>query len=295
MKAFLLCLFVFFTYSAFAFQKVESSNSQYVSDIQAWRVQRVASLKSENGWLNLAGLFRLQEGKNTFGSDPSNDLIFPKGAPFLGNLILENGEVQVEVASNALVYQGDTLMRKAKIFSEKEKPMVLQHQSLRWFVIKRGDRYYVRLRDLESPNLAHFRNMDNFPIDKRWCVEARLEPAAPDFKLAVVDVIGTSSMQPSPGAFVFEIAGKQYRLYPTWEGEELFFVFGDETNGDTTYGGGRFLYASKPDADGKIILDFNKAYNPPCAFTAFATCPLPAKQNRLPLEVKAGEKNYGGH
>ena len=295
MKTFLICLLIFPTCSAFAFQKAQNSNVQYVSDIQAWRVQRVASLRGENGWLNLAGLFRLQEGKNTFGSDPSNDLVFPKGARFLGSLILEDGAVQAEIAPDVLVYQGDSAVQKKEIFSQKEEPIGLQHQSLRWFVIQRGDHYYVRLRDLESSNLTRFRSMDNFPIDKRWCVEARLEPAATDFKLAVVDVIGTSSMQPSPGAFVFSIAGNEYRLYPTWEGEELFFVFGDDTNGDTTYGGGRFLYASKPDADGKITLDFNKAYNPPCAFTAFATCPLPAKQNRLPLEVKAGEKNYGGH
>lgn len=292
MKSFIL---LFSVLAILAFHNTKTTDPQYIAEIQAWRAKREASLKSEDGWLNLVGLLRLQEGKNTFGSDQSNALIFPKGDPFLGNLILENGEVRAEINSKVIVYQKDTIVKNLKIFSAKEKPITLQHQSLRWFIIKRGENYYVRLRDLESPNVKHFKGIESFPIDKKWCVEATLEPAAPDFKISVVDVIGTSSMQPSPGAFIFEIQGKKYKLYPTSEGDQLFFVFGDETNGDSTYGAGRFLYANQPDANGKIILDFNKAYNPPCAFTAFATCPLPSEMNKLPIEINAGEKNFGEH
>lgn len=288
-------VFLAFVLLTLEFTTAQTTDPQYIAEIQAWRAKREASLKSEDGWLNLAGLFRLKAGENSFGADKSNAVVFPKGDAFLGNFIVENGEVQVEIAENATVNQGDTKVGKLKIFSEKEKPVVLQHQSLRWFIIKRGENFYVRLRDLESPNVRHFTGIKNFPIDAKWRVEATLEPAAADFKLSVVDVIGTKSLQPSPGAFVFELGGKTHRLYPTQEGDQLFFVFGDDTNGDTTYGAGRFLYASKPDANGKIVLDFNKAYNPPCAFTAFATCPLPTKENRLSIEINAGEKNYGEH
>lgn len=273
----------------------QGTDKHYVESIKRWQEERVASLKSENGWLNLAGLFRLKEGENTFGSAKSNAIVFPKGDALLGKLNLKNGEVSVKIAPQAAVYQGDKKVKTLKVFTKDEAPVVLRHQSLRWFIIKRGKDYYIRLRDLESPNVTQFPGIETFPIDPKWRIEATLEPAAPDFKIPIADVLGNSYLEPCPGAFVFEIQGKSYRLYPTVEGEELFFVFGDATNGDSTYGAGRFLYASKPDANGKIILDFNKAYNPPCAFTAFATCPLPAAMNQLPIEITAGEKAFGEH
>jgi hypothetical protein len=296
MKIIFITLLLFAAVNIFS-QTSSSIDSRYIAEIQQWRLERAADLKSEDGWLNLAGLFRLKEGKNTFGSNKNNDLVFPKGSDFMGNLILENGEVRVEISKNVAVYHKNTEIKNLKIFSENEKPVVLQHQSLRWFVIQRGDRHYLRLRDLESANVTQFKGIETFPVDKKWRVEAELMPVPPDYdrKLQVTDVIGTTSLQPTPGPFVFEIDGRSYWLYPTWAGEQLFFVFGDATNGDTTYGAGRFLYAAKPDANGKTILDFNKAYNPPCAFTAFATCPLPSKENRLPVEVNAGEKNDGAH
>lgn len=291
MKPILILLFSLYTLIAFA----QNADSQYIADIQKWHEDRMASLKSENGWLNLAGLFRLKEGENSFGSAKSNAIVFPKGDALLGKLILKDGEVSVKIAPQAAVYQDDKKVNDLKIFTKNGQPIVLRHQSLRWFVIKRGKDYYVRLRDLESPNVTQFPGIETFPIDPKWRVEATLEPAAPDFKIPIADVLGNAYLEPCPGAFVFEIQGKQYRLYPTVEGEELFFVFGDATNGDSTYGAGRFLYSTKPDANGKIILDFNKAYNPPCAFTAFATCPLPAAMNQLPIEILAGEKAFGEH
>ncbi len=278
----------------FAYQ-TSSTDPEYLKEIQEWHAKRAASLKSETGWLNLAGLFRLQEGTNSFGSDAANDIVFPKGEAFLGHFILENGQVRVEIKPEVNVLNKDQPIKKLAIFAPEKEPIVLAHQSLRWFIIQRGEQYLVRLRDLESPNVINFKGIEAFPIDKNWRVEATLEPAEPGFQISVVDVIGTSSMQDSPGAFVFEIEGKPYRLYPTNAGDELFFVFGDATNGDTTYGAGRFLYAAQPDEHGKTILDFNKAYNPPCAFTAFATCPLPNEINILPVEINAGEKNYGDH
>ncbi len=293
MRIYLLLIGLLLTNVLFAFQNADAA---YVTEINAWHTRREASLRSETGWLNLVGLLPLKEGKNTFGSDPSNDIIFPKGDANLGTLILKNGQVRMAIAPQADVRAQQKKVRKMVIFkSRSSESVVLSHQSLRWFIIRRGDRFFVRLRDLASPTVLNFKGIERFPVDPKWRVEATLEPAAPGFKLPVTDVIGDTYQEDSPGAFVFEIEGKQYRLYPTVEGDELFFVFGDATNGDTTYGAGRFFYADKADANGKTILDFNKAYNPPCAFTAFATCPLPNKLNILPIEVTAGEKSWGEH
>ncbi|HMO39012.1 MAG TPA: DUF1684 domain-containing protein [Saprospiraceae bacterium] len=272
------------------------TDTTYEAAINAWQAQREAALVSEAGWLNLAGLFALKPGRNTFGSAPDNALVFPKGEAHIGAFILENGQVRVEIAPAAEVWQDAKPVNRAIIFRSKaETPVVLQHQSLRWFVIQRGERFLVRLRDLEHPAVQQFNGIERFPSDTTWRVEATLEPAAPDFQLRVADVIGTVSMQASPGAFLFEKNGQPHRLYPTVAGDELFFVFADETNGDSTYGAGRFLYAPLPDAQGKTVLDFNKAYNPPCAFTAWATCPLPSPENYLKLSITAGEKTWGEH
>lgn len=267
----------------------------YEADIKNWHTQRETSLKSENGWLNLAGLFWLQAGNNTFGSDKSNAVKFPKGDAFIGSFMLKNGQVNIEILPNSKVYSGDSIIKKAVIFSEGAKPVILQHQSLRWFVIKRGNLYGIRLRDLEHPAVTTFQGVEMFPIDSQWRVEARLELADSNHKIPITDVLGMTSLQNSPGALVFDLQGKTYRLDVVWEGEQLFILFGDDTNGDSTYDSGRFLYAVKPDANGKTILDFNKATNPPCAFTVFATCPLPPKQNMLLLTITAGEKKFEEH
>ncbi len=272
------------------------SDTTYEAAINTWQAQREAALVSEAGWLNLAGLLAIKPGRNTFGSAPDNDLVFPKGEAYIGAFILEDGQVRVEITPAAEVWQDARPVRSEIMFQSKaEGPVVLRHQSLRWFVIQRGERFLVRLRDLEHPAVQQFSGIERFPTDTAWRIEATLEPADSDFQLRVVDVIGTISMQASPGAFVFEKNGQQHRLYPTVAGDELFFVFADQTNGDSTYGAGRFLYAPLPDAHGKTVLDFNKAYNPPCTFTAWATCPLPSPENYLKLSVTAGEKTWGEH
>jgi hypothetical protein len=270
----------------------------YVNELKTWHTQREEALKKEDGWLNVAGLFWLHEGKNTFGSGKNNDVVFPEGKSdaFLGNFILENGQVRVEINPESDVKNGSNQVNSLPIFtSEQERPVVLSHQSLRWFIIKRGDKYGVRLRDLESPALKSFKGIATYPIDSKWKVEARLEPAVDGKTISITDVLGQTSQQKSPGTLVFKIKNKEYRLDAVESGNKLFIIFADKTNEKETYHTGRFLYTDKPDALGKIILDFNKAINPPCAFTNFATCPLPPKQNKLTLSVKAGEKRYENH
>lgn len=287
-------LAIFLSVSLFSFITV-SDDSDYEKEIKAWHQNRIEGLKKENGWLNLAGLFWLQEGRNSFGSDVENKIVFPKGKSnaFLGDFILSNGEVYVETKADAEVFNENEKVGKLKIFPS-EKTILLKHKTLRWLVIKRGNKYAIRLRDLESPFLKEFHGIETFKIDPKWKLKAKFVPAEGK-KIAILDVTGQTSQQDSPGYLVFSIAGKEYKLDALLEGEEFFIIFGDKTNKKETYGAGRFVYTAKPDAEGYTYLDFNKAYNPPCAFTPYATCPLPPKQNILPIEIKAGEKNYGNH
>lgn len=272
-----------------------TDDSDYEKEIKAWHQNRIEGLKKENGWLNLAGLFWLEEGRNSFGGNTENKIVFPKdrSKAFLGDIILSKGEVFVETKTDADVFNENEKIEKLKLFPA-EKSIILKHNSLRWFVIKRGERFAIRLRDLESPFLKEFHDIETFKIDPKWKLKAKFIPTEGK-KIAILDITGQTSQQDSPGVLVFTILGKEYKLDALAEGEEFFVIFGDKTNKKETYGAGRFLYAAKPDADGFTFLDFNKAYNPPCAFTPYATCPLPPKQNLLPIEIKAGEKNYGNH
>ena len=275
-------------------KKVSPDDSTYIKEIQAWHQKRMEGLKTENGWLNLAGLFWLKEGKNTFGSDRSNAIVFPKGAGLMGQFTLNNGEVSIEIDPQAHITVNNAPITTLKLFPS-DKNIVMQSQSLRWFVIKRGDKYGIRLRDLESDVLKHFTDVDTYPIDSKWRIKARIDPSTIGKTVEVTDVLGHVTPQKSPGTLVFKLNNKTYRLDAVDEGDELFILFADATNKKETYGSGRFLYADKPNAKGDVYLDFNKATNPPCAFTPFATCPLPPKQNRLPIAILAGEKNYSDH
>lgn len=272
-----------------------SENTPYEDEIKTWHNQRIENLKKEGGWLNLAGLFWLEEGKNTFGTSSPNKIIFPKGKgeEFLGALILDKGEVFIETTPDKSIFNNEQAVSKLKIFPA-EKPVILKHNSLRWFVIKRGDKYGIRLRDLESPYLKEFTGIQTFPIEEKWKVKAHLIKEE-NKKIPILDVLGQTNLQDSPGKLVFTIDGKEYSLDALVEGDNLFIIFADKTNKKETYGAGRFVYTPKPDENGEVYLDFNKSINPPCAFTPYATCPLPPKQNTLPIAISAGEKNYGNH
>ena len=287
-------LFLFVSIILFSFSS-ETDDSDYEKEIKSWHKNRVEGLKNENGWLNLAGLFWLEEGRNSFGGNTENKIIFPKNRSkaFLGDIILSKGEVFVETKADAEVFNENEKIEKLKLFPN-DKSIILKHNSLRWFVIKRGERFAIRLRDLESPFLKEFHDIETYKIDPKWKLKAKFIQTEGK-KIAILDITGQTSQQDSPGVLVFTILGKEYKLDALAEGEEFFIIFGDKTNKKETYGAGRFVYAAKPDANGFTYLDFNKAYNPPCAFTPYATCPLPPKQNLLPIEIKAGEKNYGNH
>ena len=255
----------------------------HVDEVKAFRVARINSLKSETGWLNLAGLFWLKEGKNTIGGDEKNDFVFPAehSDPFLGELLLKDGKVYYQTVS-------DTML----VYQDGIKVPVISHRSLRWFIIKRGEKYAVRLRDLEGEYVKAFKGIDTFPTDSAYRVVADFIPTQGKM-VTIIDVTGRAYELESPGYLRFKIGKSFYQLETSQEGNNLFIVFGDLTNKKQTYGAGRFIDTALPDAQGKVVIDFNKAYNPPCAFTPFATCPLPTAANKLAVEIKAGEQFHG--
>lgn len=255
----------------------------HVEEVKAFRAARINSLKSETGWLNLAGLFWLKEGKNTFGGDEKNDFVFPSdhSDPFLGELLLKDGKVYYQTVS-------DTML----VYQDGIKVPVISHRSLRWFIIKRGEKYAVRLRDLEGEYVKAFKGIDTFPTDSAYRVVADFIPTKGKM-VTIIDVTGRAYQLESPGYLRFKIGKSFYQLETSQEGDSLFIVFGDLTNKQQTYGAGRFIDTALPDAQGKVVIDFNKAYNPPCAFTPFATCPLPTAANKLAVEIKAGEQFHG--
>ena len=274
----------------------------YRAQIKQWRADRIKSLKADDGWLNLAGLFWLEKGTYRFGSDPSNDLVFPdKAAGMIGTLRVADSTVSLKVNDGVAVTYRDNPVERMKIWSETQsEQLVLSHGSLRFFIIERDQgRLAVRLRDLDHPNLQSFDGLEYFPIDTTWRVKATFVPYRPAKTIEIPTVYGTVRERLTPGALEFSIEGTTYSLDPVVSGEDdpFFVIFSDETNGETTYSGGRFLYVKRPGSDGTTVIDFNKAYSPPCAFTEFATCPLPPADNRFSLEITAGEKTttLNGH
>jgi len=270
----------------------------YRAEIERWHQKRIESLENPEGYLSLVGLFPLVEGENRFGSAAGNDLVFPAGSPGrAGVFVLEDGEVRVDVAEGVNVTADDAAVTSAVLKSDADgRPTVLAMGSMRSYVIDRSGNLYVRLKDLDSELLKHFEGVDRFPVDAAWRIEARFEPYAPPKQILVPNVLGGEFAEECPGRVLFEVAGEAYSLEPVSASNgRLFIVFGDGTSGLETYGGGRFLYTDPPEA-GAVVLDFNRAYNPPCVFSPFATCPLPHDANRLAVRITAGEKKWGeGH
>lgn len=267
----------------------------YVASINQWHHEREANLKSEEGWLSLAGLFWLQEGINTFGSDKSNDLVFPEGKlpANVGDFILDGGNVKLVISDTASVLVEGKPVKEALVFTPTmQHAPVMRYGTLSWFVIKRGDKYGIRLRDTDSEARKHFAGITRYPVSAAWKLKAKLEPNPFPKQIAITNILGQTTQEDSPGTLVFETEGQEHRLDALQEGDKLFVIFADKTNGTETYGAGRYLYADLPNDTGDTILDFNKATNPPCAFVPYATCPLPPKQNFLSIEVPAGEKAY---
>lgn len=272
----------------------EPEPARYESALAEWRAERVADLKGPDGWLNLAGLYWLKEGANSFGAAAGNDLVVPEGAapPKLGDLVLENGAVTFRAASGAEVFHGEVPVTELLLADDREQEATLLNSgSLAWTVIRRMDRLGVRLRDYDHPAVTAFPGIKSYPADPNWRLEARFEPYPEPRTIRVSTVVEGLGWEPTaPGTLEFEARGQSLSLEAYRSNDEFMIVFADATTGDTTYPGGRYVAADLPGPEGTTILDFNKAYNPPCVFTEFATCPLATSRNRLPIAVEAGEK-----
>ncbi len=276
-----------------------ADDPSYSKDLEKWRADRLEEINGEDGWTTLVGLFWLNEGKNKFGSDPSNEIVLPRSsAPKVaGSMRLDNGVVTVEAEPDAGITSDGNAASTLVLQSDDDgKPTVLKLGSLKLFIIKRDEKIGLRVKDKRNPARSRFAGLDYFPVDLKWRLNAKFKPYEPPKMIPIVNVLGMVDNMTSPGALVFELNGKTYRLDPVLEkgSKQLFIIFSDKTADQESYGAGRYLYADPAGDDGKVVLDFNKAYNPPCAFTKFATCPLPPQQNRLAIRVEAGEKKYAG-
>lgn len=270
----------------------------YREELDKWHRQRIEELKAENGWLNLAGLYWLTPGRNTFGSGQDQQVRFPGGTIPLraGYFELADGRVKMVVQDGVSITVNGKPVYEAVVFhTDSVRAPDVRHGDLKWNVIRREDKFGVRLRHLKSPAVHDFSGIDRYATDTSWRITAVLLPSG-TAGVSITNVLGQTSVQVSPGKLSFSIGGKAYTLDALDGGkDELFIIFGDETNGVETYPSGRYIYVKRPGEDGVTTIDFNKAYNPPCAFTDYATCPLPPRQNILPVPVTAGEKNYGTH
>jgi len=265
-------------------------DASYQREIESWRVERETSLKKDGSWLTVAGLYWLREGKSTVGADAENDFVLPEAAPpFVGVFEYQDGKVTFRANS------GVSVVHKEKpvitVILEPGEKNALVFGKLSMWVHASGPRLAIRLRDLDSPIRKQFTGLEWFPVEPAYRVTAKFT-AYPQLKeVDILNMLGDIERYQSPGVVDLELQGQAIRMEPVWntERDRLWFIFKDATSGKETYPSARFLYADTP-KDGSVVVDFNKAYNPPCAFNPFTTCPMPTKENRLKVRIEAGEK-----
>ena len=262
-------------------------------EVLQWRAGRLERLMAPTGYLTLAGLYWLSPGDHSFGSSPDNDVVFPsKAAAALGVFSVTSDGIQMQVSPDSGVLVNEQPASIADLAADVSgEPDVVRFDTLEWMAIQREDKFAIRLRDTAHPARENFGELPYYDIDPAYRVVATLQRYAEPRIAKVGTVVEGLGYNPeSPGVVQFELDGVMHELEAYASGDYLFFVFGDLTNRDATYGAGRFLYSAVPGDDGKTVLDFNKAYSPPCAFNDFATCPVASPRNRLKVEVLAGER-----
>lgn len=269
------------------------NTEEHRAEIDEFVRLRDQALVAEDGWLNLIGLFWLNQGSSDMGTAEQTEISLDKtGYPeHIGSFDWVGRHVMFRPAIDGVLVDGVAAEKMNTVFDVEQKAAsTMEFGTLHWQVIMRGDRVGIRLRDLESKAVTTFAGVDRFPIDISWRKVARFTPYQPAKLVPLANVLGQTIPTPAVGSVSFESDGQTYQLDVFEEAEELFLIFADETSGLETYGGGRYLYAQKADSDGLVVLDFNKAINPPCVFTPYATCPLPPLQHILPISVNAGER-----
>lgn len=284
-----LCLAAFAS-AVLAADQPAAADASYLQSFDKWKAELVDDLKQN--WLPLAGLFWLKPGENKFGSDAKNDIVFPKGPAHAGSFTLQSKDVSVRFEPGVQVTVSSKPFTASKLESDVSgHATVLEMGSLRFHVIVRGERIGIRLKDTESDAARGFRGLDFFPVSMNYRLTAKFEPSQGKKTVDVPNVLGDVAPTPVAGTVVFTINGQELRLSDLGgdPANGLFFVFSDPTSKTETYPGGRFL-ETEPVVNGTVVLDFNRAHNPPCAVTPYATCPLAPKENRLAVAIPAGEK-----
>jgi len=276
-----------------------TSDDPYIAEVMKFQQDREAALKGDAGWLTIAGLWFLTQPSTTFGSDPLNDIVFPSSAPpRAGTFELRDGKVTVKAAEGVTFQLNGKPLTSAELKSDVPGPAdrLSLGNDLQFWVHNSGDRLSIRLRDQKSSLRTAFTGLSWFPIDPAYRVEATYTPFDKPKIVDVASLVGDSDKTPIPGLVKFTLKGQEYALEPFAEpgDAQFWFVLRDLTSQHETYPAARFLYAPAP-VDGKMILDFNKTVNPPCAYNPYTTCPLPTEQNRLRTRIEAGEKKYPGH
>src|ERR1022692_87463 len=274
-------------------------DSAYVQSFERWKAEQIDDLKQN--WLPLAGLYWLKPGVNSFCMAPENAVVFPKGPAQGGEFDLDGKDVTIKLLPGAHATIGGKPLATAKLDPDVSgQPTVIEMASLRFHLIVRGERVGIRVKDLESAAVANFKGVIFYPLDLNYRVTATWEPSDGKKTIDVPNVLGDVTAVPVAGTVVFKINGQEQRLTALGgdPSKGLSFVFNDLTAKSDTYPGGRFL-DTDPVANGTVILDFNRANNPPCAVTPYATCPLAPKENRLAVAIPAGEKfdraSHGHH
>jgi len=284
--------FKLFTLAALALPAI-AADPAYVKSVEDWRSKAETGLRRDNGWLTLAGRFVMKPGVSTFGTGEKNDIVFPKGLgpERMGTINIEPGKVFVKLERGlTMTQEGATFTEKVMGTDTDKRDWVAMGRAA-FHVIERNGRYILRLADNQSEVRKKFGGRVWYDVKERYLVPATFVAYNPQRKISIVNVLDEIDDEPAPGYIEFQLKGKTFKLDAVGDDEGLFIIFRDDTAGATTYGSGRFLYVEqKPGPDGKFMLDLNRAYNPPCAFSEFTTCPLPPKQNILKVKIRAGEK-----
>lgn len=271
----------------------EFDMAAYEAEIMEWRAGRLERLLAPTGFLTQIGLHWLKPGTYSIGSDAANDIVVPAtAAARIGEFHVSEEAVRLVVADGVEVLVDDVAVTELDMPADVTgQNVIATHHSLAWSVIDRYGNLAVRIRDFDHPFVKTFGPLPYFDVDPAYRVGGKLAAYDEPRKIRVKTVIeGYDQFPISPGTVSFELGGERYELEPTISGDKLFFVFGDETARDSTYGAGRFMYTEMPDDDGNVVIDFNKSYSAPCAFNDFSTCPVALPRNRLPTRIEAGEK-----
>ena len=276
---------------AIAWTAGRGGQPDYVSAVEAWRAERETRLTADDGWLTVAGLFFLREGENSFGGDPLHDIVLPAGPRDAGVFVLRDGKVTLRAAPGSTVTVGGEAVTAAPLWPYEDERPAATFGPLTLFVHFSGERLAIRMLDRNNAILRDFTGLDWYPVDEAYRVRGRFVPHDEPLEVRIQNILGDVETLTSSGTVRLSIRGAEVEMLPIDADGQLWFIFRDQTSGTATYPAARFLYADAPE-DGWTTVDFNKAYNPPCAFNPHTTCPLPPRANRLPVRVEAGERDY---